>query len=69
MSYSQSTTGFDNVPMPLTVTSHTSPTFSHPFGSIPAPTPAGVPVAIISPGRSVMHLLTVSMSVLMSKII
>jgi hypothetical protein len=36
---------------------------------MPAPTPAGVPVAMISPGLSVMHRLTVSMSVLMSKII
>src|SRR5579859_8397 len=40
-------TGLRNVPTPLTVTSTTSPAAS-------GPTPEGVPVAMTSPGRSVI---------------
>lgn len=45
--YPGAATGLRNVPTPLTVTSTTSPVAS-------GPTPEGVPVAITSPGRSVI---------------
>lgn len=45
--YSGATTGFRNVPMPLTATSTTSPAAS-------GPTPEGVPVATTSPGKRVI---------------
>ena len=45
-------TRFFKTPTPWTVTSHVSPRLRKPFGSIPAPTPAGVPVAMTSPARS-----------------
>lgn len=45
--YSGAATGFRNVPTPLTATSTTSPAAS-------GPTPEGVPVAMTSPGKSVI---------------
>jgi len=42
-----------SVPIPSTLHSITSPTFSHCLGFIANPTPDGVPVAITSPGSSV----------------
>ena len=49
-----STTGLRRVPIPSTPHSITSPGHIHSCGSRPAPTPAGVPVAMTSPGSSVM---------------
>jgi hypothetical protein len=45
-----STTGFRSVPMPEISTSSTSPAFIHTGGLRRWPTPAGVPVAMTSPG-------------------
>lgn len=47
-------TVFRRVPMPSTVTSTISPCFRKPGSFIPFATPAGVPVAIISPGSNVI---------------
>ena len=41
-------------PTPSTPASTTSPGHSHSCGVLPAPTPSGVPVAMMSPGSSVM---------------
>ena len=42
------------LPMPSTVATTTSPGQSHSCGVRPAPTPSGVPEAMMSPGSSVM---------------
>ena len=47
-------TGFSSTPMPVTSIRTTSPGFRYFGGLKPIPTPAGVPVAIRSPGSSVM---------------
>ena len=47
-------TGFSSTPMPATSTRTTSPFFRNTGGLKPMPTPTGVPVAITSPGSSVM---------------
>ena len=49
-----STNRFSSVPMPSISTRTTSPLFRYFGGSKPMPTPAGVPVAMMSPGISVM---------------
>src|SRR5260363_24886 len=48
------TTGCRMTPTPSTPASTTSPGHSHSCGLMPAPTPSGVPVAMMSPGSSVM---------------
>src|SRR6266702_1272772 len=48
------TTGCLMTPTPSTPASTTSPGHSHSWGVLPAPTPSGVPVAMMSPGSSVM---------------
>ena len=47
-------TGWRKRPMPSTQASTTSPGQSHSCGVRPAPTPSGVPEAMMSPGSSVM---------------
>ena len=51
------TTGLVSVPTPSYVHVMRSPAFSRIGGLRAEPTPGGVPVAITSPGRSVMMLL------------
>src|SRR5579883_294475 len=51
-SYSPATTGFTSDPSPLTSIVIVSPAFSQRCGVRPSPTPAGVPVLIISPACS-----------------
>jgi hypothetical protein len=55
------------VPIPSTVASITSPSCNHSCGFRPAPTPDGVPVAIISPGSKVKTVLKSSIKSLMLK--
>jgi hypothetical protein len=43
------------LPRPVISIRHTSPGCSHTGGFMPRPTPGGVPVAMISPGDSVMR--------------
>ena len=54
--YSSATTGFTSSPMPSTVTVTTSPGTSQRGGLRAKPTPAGVPVEMMSPGSSVKTL-------------
>jgi hypothetical protein len=55
--------------MPEISTSITSPAFRKSAGSLLKPTPAGVPVAIMSPGSSVIDLLKKEMISATPKII
>ena len=50
-----SLTGFSSVPNPVISMRTTSPALRYTGGFIPSPTPGGVPVAIRSPGISVMR--------------
>src|SRR2546423_3282471 len=63
-----STTCCLDSPNPSIPTSTMSPGFRYFGGFIPSPTPAGVPVLITSPGRSVMNSLTYDIGVGTSKI-
>src|SRR6266446_1471784 len=61
-------TGFSRTPMPAISMRTTSPCLRYLGGLNPIPTPAGVPVAMISPGASVRPLEMVSIRVGTSKI-
>ena len=52
--YTSATTGLRSTPTLPISTSQTSPSTSQRCGSRPMPTPLGVPVAITSPGSSVI---------------
>src|SRR5690606_15651863 len=62
------TTGFTSVPIGVISTETESPGWRYRGGLKPIPTPAGVPVAMRSPGRKVMLRDSVSMMVGISKI-
>src|SRR3984957_821689 len=64
----RSTISFSSTPMPPISMRTTSPPLRYFGGSKPTPTPAGVPVAITSPGCSVIPADNVSMILGMSKI-
>src|SRR5271155_5455655 len=64
----RSTIRFSRTPMPPISIRTTSPPLRNLGGLKPMPTPAGVPVAITSPGCSVMPADSVSMILGMSKI-
>jgi len=54
----QAMTSWRDSPSPSMPSSTTSPAFRYCGGFMPKPTPAGVPVLMTSPGRSVMNWLT-----------
>src|SRR5581483_1328078 len=64
-----SITGFVSVPRPVIVTATVSPALRNHGGLRAKPTPLGVPVAITSPGSSVVHSVMCAIRVGMSKII
>src|SRR5580658_9488851 len=68
-SYASITTGLTSSPIPSTCTRTWSPAFNHRGGVRAKPTPAGVPVEMMSPGSSVKTLERYAISFRIRKIL